>query len=76
LSKNSKQAGCWWLTPVILATQEDGGSKPAQANTSMKSYFEKTLRRKRAGRAAQGVNREFKPQYCQKKKQLNQKETE
>jgi hypothetical protein len=28
-----KFAGCQWLTPVIPATQEDFGSKPAWANS-------------------------------------------
>jgi hypothetical protein len=32
--KNKEEAGCRWLTPVILATQEDHGSKPAQATRS------------------------------------------
>jgi hypothetical protein len=27
-------ARCWWLTPVILATQKDCRSNPAQANSS------------------------------------------
>jgi hypothetical protein len=26
-------ARCWWLTPVILATQEDQSSEPTQANS-------------------------------------------
>jgi hypothetical protein len=40
----------------------------------MRSYLEKTLHKKRAGRVAQGVGPEFKPQYCQKKKKSNQEE--
>jgi hypothetical protein len=31
-----KKARCWWLTPIILATQEDCSSQPAQANSSTK----------------------------------------
>jgi hypothetical protein len=55
-----------WLIPVILATQEDRGSKPA--NSSMKTYLEKDPSQKSAGGVAQGVGPEFKPQYCRKKK--------
>jgi hypothetical protein len=28
----------WWLTPVILATQEDCGSKPAQVSYLKKPF--------------------------------------
>jgi hypothetical protein len=38
-------AGCWWLMPIILATQEaeirDRSSKPAWANSSARPYLEK-----------------------------------
>jgi hypothetical protein len=46
----------WWLTPVILVTQDDSGSKPAQANSS------KTLpcKKKWLVEVAQGVGPEFK----------------
>jgi hypothetical protein len=50
----------WWLTPVVLPTQEDHGLKPAQASSSPRPYLEKTLHRK-------GLV-ELKPQYCKKKK--------
>jgi hypothetical protein len=38
-SEKVAQAGCWWLVPVILATQEgrdqeNQGLKPALANSS------------------------------------------
>jgi hypothetical protein len=37
-NKIHNKARCWWLTPVILATQEadqkDHGLKPTQANSS------------------------------------------
>jgi hypothetical protein len=43
--KTSTEAGRWWLTPVILATQErdqeDCGSKPAGANSFVRPYLEK-----------------------------------
>jgi hypothetical protein len=34
----------------------------------MRTYLEKNPSQKRAGRMAQGVGPEFKPQYCKKKK--------
>jgi hypothetical protein len=61
-------AGCQWLTPVITATQEDHGSRPARAKSSMRHYLEKNLSQKRTAGVAQGVGPEFKPQYCKKKK--------
>jgi hypothetical protein len=43
-------ARCWWLTPVILATQggdqEDHGSKPAQANSSRNPISKKVIIKK------------------------------
>jgi hypothetical protein len=42
-----KEARCQWLTPVILANQEDCGSKPARANSSTRPYLKKTLHKKR-----------------------------
>jgi hypothetical protein len=46
-------AGCQWLTPVILATQEAGvatqedlGSKPAQANSSRDPISKKPFTKK------------------------------
>jgi hypothetical protein len=60
-----------WLTPVIPATpgrdQEDGSSKPAQANSSG-NLISKIPNMKRTGRGAEGVGSEFKPQYCKRKK--------
>jgi hypothetical protein len=65
-------AGCWWLTPVILATQEAEirrimvGVQPRQI--VCKTYLENTHYKKNgAGGMAQGEGPEFKPQYCQKK---------
>jgi hypothetical protein len=48
--------------------QEDLGSKPAQANNSMRTYLKKTLHKNRAGGVVQGEGPEFKPQYQKKKK--------
>jgi hypothetical protein len=47
--------------------QDDGGSKPAQAN-SLRDPISKNPSQKRDGRVAQGEGPEFKPQYCKKKK--------
>jgi hypothetical protein len=52
------QAASWWLTPVILATQE----------TEIRKIVEKNYHKKRAGRVARDVGLEFKPQYHKKKK--------
>jgi hypothetical protein len=64
--------------PAILAThgrdQEDHGLKLAWANSSMRPYLEKNPPPKRAGGVTQGVDPEFKLQYCQKikiKKEIN-----
>jgi hypothetical protein len=50
--KKPRAAGCRWLTPVILATQEarnqeDCNSKPAQENSSQ-NPISKTPNRKKA----------------------------
>jgi hypothetical protein len=66
-------AGCWWLTPVILAPQEAEirgivvGIKPRQIVPETLSR--KTPSQNRAGGVAQGIGPEFKPQYGQKKTQ-------
>jgi hypothetical protein len=46
--------------------QEDHSSKPVQAN-SLQDPILKNLSHKRAGRVAQGLGPEFKPQYHKKK---------
>jgi hypothetical protein len=58
--------------PVILATQEDPGSKSAQANGLVRPPSQKALHKNRAGGVAQGEGPEFKPLYCQKKKKIKE----
>jgi hypothetical protein len=61
-----------WLTPVILATQEEQirritvQSQPGQI--VCETLSQKNPSQKRAGGVAQGEGPEFKPQYCKKKK--------
>jgi hypothetical protein len=69
-------AGCEWLTPVILGTQEAKIknivvlSQPG-ANSSWDPILKKKkAHKKRAGGVAQGVGPEFKPQYDTHKKVL------
>jgi hypothetical protein len=61
--KINEQAGCWWLTPIILATQEAEIRRIA-----VQSLAEKNPLQIKAGGVAQGVGPEFKPQCCKKKK--------
>jgi hypothetical protein len=46
--------------------QEDSGSKPAWANSSQDNISKITFTKNGAGGVAQGVDPEFKPQYCKK----------
>jgi hypothetical protein len=66
--KNST-AGCWWLTPVILATEEAEIRRIAVWNQPkqivQETQSQKNPSQKRAGRVVQGVGPEFKPQYLQ-----------
>jgi hypothetical protein len=48
--------------------QEDPCSKPAQANSSLRPYLEKSFTKNRAGGMSQGEGPVFKPQYHRKKK--------
>jgi hypothetical protein len=62
----------WWLTLVILATQEAEirsitvGSQSRQI--VCETLSQKSPSQNRAGRVAQGEGLEFKPQYHKKKK--------
>jgi hypothetical protein len=49
--------------------QEDHSSKPA--NSLQDPTLTKPITKKRAGRVAQGIDPEFKHQYCKKKKKKN-----
>jgi hypothetical protein len=75
--KELKEAGHWWLTFIILATQEAEvrritvQSQPGQIVSKMLSR--KNPSQKRAGGIAQGVGPEFKPQYCKNTKKERQK---
>jgi hypothetical protein len=53
--------------------QEDGGSKPAQANSSSENLSQKTLHKNRAGGMAQIEGPEFKPSTAKKQKSLVRK---
>jgi hypothetical protein len=63
-------ARCWWLTPVILATQDAEirkitvQSQPEQIVT--RDLISKTLHKNRADGVAQGVSPEFKPNTAKK----------
>jgi hypothetical protein len=69
--KKKELARCWWLVPVILATQKGEVRRitfEVNPGKSFESpYLEKNLH-KRAGGVAQVAGPEFKPQYCKKKK--------
>jgi hypothetical protein len=68
------EARCWWLTPIILATQEAEirrmvRSQPRQiVHKPLSQKRIKSHHKKMAGGVAQGVAPEFKSQYRQKKK--------
>jgi hypothetical protein len=56
----------WWLTPVILATQ-DRSLKPARGNSSTRPF------RKKGWWSGSRCGPEFKPQYLKKKKKKKKK---
>jgi hypothetical protein len=72
VKKKSFLAGCQWLTPVILATQERDISRIAVQSQPEQIVHEtlsqKTLHKNWAGGVAQGEGSEIKPQYHEKKK--------
>jgi hypothetical protein len=61
------QTRCWWLIPVIPATQE-AEIRRTQVQSQPGQIVGETLSQKRAGGVAQGVGPEFKPQHCKKKR--------
>jgi hypothetical protein len=64
-------ARCWWLTIVILATQEAEIRQIVQSQPRkivLKTLSKKTHRKKRAGGVAQSEDPGLKPQHCKKKK--------
>jgi hypothetical protein len=70
-------AGHQWLMPVIPATQEAEirrtvvQSQPGQI--VHKTLPQKYLSQKGTGGLAQGVDPEFKPQYCKRKRKKERK---
>jgi hypothetical protein len=68
MSKNIISVWHQWLMPVILATQEDCGWKPAWANSQ--DLISKSLHKNNSGGVAQGEGPEFKPQYHTQKKNI------
>jgi hypothetical protein len=69
--KHQILVGRWWLTPVILATQEAEIRRTVVQSQSrqivLKTLSQKTLHKNRAGGMTQGEGPEFKPQYRKKK---------
>jgi hypothetical protein len=71
-------ARCWWLMPIVLATQKaeirriEVQSQSRQIVWETLSWKKKNPSQKRAGGVAQGIGPEFKLQYHKKKK--NKKE--
>jgi hypothetical protein len=63
-AKKNSLAGPQWLTPIILATQEDRSSKPARANGSP-DPISKIPNTQRANGVADGVGPEFKLRYLE-----------
>jgi hypothetical protein len=63
-------AGCWWLTSIILATQEAEIRRLGVQSQTEQIVHEilsrQTLHKNRAGEVTQGDGPEFKPQYCKK----------
>jgi hypothetical protein len=75
--KNVGVSQCWWLMPIILATQEAeirGNSIQSQPGQiapkilSQKNTSQTKEKKKKAGGVVQGVGLEFKPSTEKKKK--------
>jgi hypothetical protein len=82
-SKIAHEARCWWLTPVILATQEAGIRRISVQSQygqivlkTLSLKKKKKLSQKRAEGVAQGVGPKFKPQYGKKKKKEKKEKKE
>jgi hypothetical protein len=68
LKQKTAEARRWWLTPVILATQE-GEIRRIKVQSHPRQVVPrdptlKTPSQKRTGGVAEGVDSEFKLQYC------------
>jgi hypothetical protein len=78
--KYSHPARHWWLTPVILATQEAEFRrmvvKASPGKWSPRPYLETnpSSKKKRAGGVAQAGGPEFKPQYYKKVNKIKNKQ--
>jgi hypothetical protein len=62
------EAGHWWLTSIILAIHEAEIRRitvqsQCRQIVHKRPYLKKTLHKKRAGKVAQGIGSESKPQY-------------
>jgi hypothetical protein len=69
-NSSEDRARCWWLTPIILATQDQSRTILVGIQTGQivhETLSQKNPSQKRAGGVAQGVGPEFKPQYCKNK---------
>jgi hypothetical protein len=56
--------------------QDHHGSKPAHTNSSRDPISKKPITQKKAGKVAQGVGSEFKPQHKKKKRKEKKKKKE
>jgi hypothetical protein len=66
--KKLKQAGCWWLVPVILATQE---AEIRRITVRSQRVPRDHITKIGLVRVAQGIGPEFKTQYHKKKINLS-----